>query len=242
MAERFYFHRRIQAAGESIVNFMHGLRKMPRDSNSRGFLDEALRDQFVSRLHSEPIQSRLLTEDDLDLEKAMKIAQGMEAAKRDAHRLKDTDAVVARVNDDTRPCYRCGKSNHLPSACRFKEAKCHACGKKGHISAVCRSKPKQTRKVKKAKAKYVRAQDTDSDSDSLPVLLVGDRRSTHPITVQVSINGKSLTMEVDTGAAVSIISEKTSKGLFPDAAQEKGQACSAEIGFATSALTGRPSD
>ena len=40
VAERFYFHRRIQVAGESIIDFVQGLRKMLRDCNFRGSLDE----------------------------------------------------------------------------------------------------------------------------------------------------------------------------------------------------------
>ena len=37
-----------------------------------------------------------------------------------------------------------------------------------------------------------------------------------PSNVHVRINDKQLTMEVDTGAALSIISEKTRKAVFPD--------------------------
>ena len=37
-----------------------------------------------------------------------------------------------------------------------------------------------------------------------------------PINVQVLVNGRQLTMEVDTGAAISIISEETRKTLFAD--------------------------
>jgi len=41
-----------------------------------------------------------------------------------------------------------------------------------------------------------------------------DGRSSHPITVQLEVQGKPLLMEVDTGAAVSIISEETYDTLF----------------------------
>ena len=40
--------------------------------------------------------------------------------------------------------------------------------------------------------------------------------SVDPSNVQVQINNKQLTMEVDTGAALSIIPEKTRKAVFPD--------------------------
>ena len=41
-------------------------------------------------------------------------------------------------------------------------------------------------------------------------------RSSHPITVDVLVNGRSPGMELDTGATVSIISEKTRQALFVD--------------------------
>ena len=45
--------------------------------------------------------------------------------------------------------------------------------------------------------------------------LVGNS-SVGPVYVQVEINSKPLKMEVDTGAALSIILEKTMKAVFPE--------------------------
>ena len=45
------------------------------------FLDDALRDQFVSELYNEAIQFHLLSEAELTFARAMTIAQGMAAAK-----------------------------------------------------------------------------------------------------------------------------------------------------------------
>ena len=54
-----------------------------------------------------------------------------------------------------------------------------------------------------------------SDSETeLPVLKINSK-SSHPIRVEVKVNSKPLQMEVDTGAAVSIISEQTKNRLYP---------------------------
>ena len=45
--------------------------------------------------------------------------------------------------------------------------------------------------------------------------------SSNPINVPVVVNGRQLTMELDNGAAVSIISEETRKPLFADQKQRK---------------------
>ena len=45
---------------------------------------------------------------------------------------------------------------------------------------------------------------------------MGKPSATHPITLELSVDDKTLHMELDTGAAMSIISEKTHKKLFGD--------------------------
>ena len=56
--------------------------------------------------------------------------------------------------------------------------------------------------------------DAESSGDEYHLHKLGER-SSDPIEVQVMANGKEMTMELDTGAAVSIISDCTRKALFP---------------------------
>jgi len=53
----------------------------------------------------------------------------------------------------------------------------------------------------------------DADLEPLAIDKI-DGRSPHPNTVQLEVQGKPLMMEVDTGAAVSIISDETYDALF----------------------------
>ena len=55
----------------------------------------------------------------------------------------------------------------------------------------------------------------NSTTDEFQLYTIGAKSATCPITVDVQINGKQLPMEVDTGAALSIISERTWKKNFP---------------------------
>jgi predicted aspartyl protease len=50
----------------------------------------------------------------------------------------------------------------------------------------------------------------DHDEKDLNVFTIGEN-SSRPIVVDIKVNGKPLTMEVDTGAAVTVISDKTRK-------------------------------
>ena len=56
---------------------------------------------------------------------------------------------------------------------------------------------------------------SDASGDEYFLHKVGERSSA-PIEVDVTANGRKLTMEVDTGAALSIISQATKELVFPD--------------------------
>ena len=61
--------------------YMAILRKMATTCKFKDFLDEALRDRFVSRIRATSIQKRLLTEEDLSSAGALQLAQSMESAQ-----------------------------------------------------------------------------------------------------------------------------------------------------------------
>ena len=56
IAECFQFHRRNQAVGESVAEYVAGLRRLTRHCEFGAYLDDALRDRFVCGLRSETIQ------------------------------------------------------------------------------------------------------------------------------------------------------------------------------------------
>ncbi len=226
IAERFHFHRRNQTATETIAEYLAALRQAALHCSFDAFLEEALRDRLVGGLRTEAVQKRLLSEADLTLTNAVKIAQGMESADRNTRSLKDAAPVIHQLTSSIGgrkpPCSRCGKTTHTPSDCRFKEAECHACGKKGHIAPVCRSKPQpQNRRYpKKFQNTYstnmVQEDQRQNDSDPEEFYLYKFKETRpSPMQIPLQVEGKPLTMELDTGAAVSIISEDTRRTMFP---------------------------
>lgn len=80
IAERFHFYQRSQKPGESIAEYLAALCQLASQCKFGNFLSEALRDRLVCGLLSENIHKVLLTKADLTLDKALEIAQGMEAA------------------------------------------------------------------------------------------------------------------------------------------------------------------
>ena len=186
------------------------------------------------------MQKRLLTEADLTFKRALELAQGMEAAEKNAKTLRGTEVAVKQVSIPQRgressgtpqtPCYRCGRGKHNPRSCCFAEITCHNCGKKGHIAPVCRSGKKSAsdyKPVRKSKppprTKYMTTlSDTEEPTaEEFQLFTVTSKAATRPITMELDINCKPVNMELDTGAAVSLISEQTWKALFPETKLEK---------------------
>ena len=153
IAERFHFHKRSQASGETVAEYLAVLRKLAARCSFGTYLEEALRDRLVCGLR-EAAQKKLLAEADLTLARAVDIAKGSEAALQGAHALKNGgDPAVGAVESQPKksggkPCYRCGKLGHAASQCSFREAVCHNCGKKGHIARVCRGGKKPAKRPK----------------------------------------------------------------------------------------------
>ena len=148
---RYNFNSRVRQRGESVASFVAELRHLAIDCEFGDSLNEMLRDRLVCGVNDSRIQRRLLSEADLDFDKALKAALAMEMADRDAEDLQGdkkattTEGAVFRAgvgeprNRGYQNCYRCG-GKHKASLCKHKETVCHHCGKKGHILRACRKR------------------------------------------------------------------------------------------------------
>ena len=102
----------------------------------------------------------------------------------------------------------------------------HKCKKKGHLARVCKSKSQpqpapQGKSTKRTTSQPVcqldEEYDSDTDDSMQPILTIGQRRDGRipPIKVQVEVDKVSISMEIDTDACVSIISENMYHKLWP---------------------------
>ena len=132
IAERFHFHRRNQASGESIADYVAKLRRLTAHCEFGAALDDTLRDRLVCGLRHESIQKCLLSEANLTLKRAMELSQGMETADKNLRALRGSEPAIKQVA--TRPsqtalqlkCSRCARNGHEPKDCRFRDATCNA--------------------------------------------------------------------------------------------------------------------
>ena len=242
IAQRFKFNSRARQGGESIASFVAELRKLAEHCEFGDMLEDMLRDRLVSGIEDIEIQHRLLSESKLTLKRALEIASAMELAAKDAKVIRGTtnEPQVNKVTgSQPRPyataykqggnkkaaCYRCGNS-HPFAECRYKNAVCRECGKIGHIDRVCRSKQKSVRSSEKGEPQAARTSKENSrkkkSETEQDCLTVSKEYSVYPVgnesvgtlKTTVKINGKELSMDIDTGAAVSLISETVYKRLL----------------------------
>ena len=81
--ERYKFQTRNQKAGESIADYVAGIKTLAHTCDYKDNLDDMLRDRFVIGLSNRHTQQILLTEADLNFKKAVNVAVAREAALRD---------------------------------------------------------------------------------------------------------------------------------------------------------------
>lgn len=104
-----------------------------------------------------------------------------------------------KSSDDSKgsnTCFRCGaKREHKADECPFKKRQCFKCGKLGHKASLCRSEEEDS----ELPVKEVRSVTCGDESASM--------------LADVEVNGVRVSMKLDTGSDLSLISEHTWRQL-----------------------------
>ena len=221
---------------------MAELRKIAEHCEYGTVLSDMLRDRLVCGIHGKAVQRHMLQEKTLSFDKALEMAVAAEAAEKDSRRLtgatvdsevsthkqepvppssQTTETPVHKVEQrkQSRPqhrgvkstpestkaeCYRCG-ARHQPSYCPCRDFECYFCKKRGHLAKMCRKKAQN-------KPEHANVVETSSEGGEYTMFHI-QSGSQAPYKVVVPANGHPHSMEIDTGASVSIVSEDTLQSI-----------------------------
>uniref|UniRef100_T1IK96 CCHC-type domain-containing protein n=1 Tax=Strigamia maritima TaxID=126957 RepID=T1IK96_STRMM len=211
--EKMRVNQRVQAPTESLSEFVSALRALSKHCGFGADLNNRICERLVAGLRFQSIQRALAREKDLTLETAVQTALSMELSSAEVEKLhKPLTTQKQRPTTRNKPkrssgnCSACGKTNHTIDACRFKNATCHGCGRAGHIKPVCPTT--NTNSQNGTHSIDVRTQ--------VPFYHVKCTNKVHMtslwlnlvnlIVLKLQVANVMLPMEVDTGAAATIIS------------------------------------
>ncbi|KAJ0171393.1 hypothetical protein K1T71_012943 [Dendrolimus kikuchii] len=216
-AEKSTFYSATQRPGESHTQWAARLRGLAAHCAFRN-LEEALLDKFTMGMAPGHERDKLFAQDqrDLSLAKAIDLAESVRCARQASSMAvpggssagdgaADPEGVYS-INSKKEMCSVCGFTNHKSNQCRFKNYKCKKCNSKGHLRKMCPNV---------GKVKYVDCGAVDEGDDGKRFYNIRCVRG-RPMTERVFISGLALEFEIDSGSAVSVISENTYSTYFKE--------------------------
>ena len=118
---------------------------------------------------------------------------------------------VCRINY-ARHCQCCGKRGHSVATCQFRQGSCYKCGERGHLQVMCKQ-GKQSTMSSKAEVNQLKPTNEEEDDPGIWTITGGHSESYH---VHLKLDQIPIKMELDTGAAVSVMSEQQWKETFTE--------------------------
>ena len=91
--ERYRFNTRVQDRQETINQYMMELRLIAKNCSFGNLEDQLVRDRLVCSTNSEEVCQRLLSVEELTLDKAISICRAHEETKKNAQYLNDSSTI-----------------------------------------------------------------------------------------------------------------------------------------------------
>lgn len=138
--QRYKFYNQFRQPAESVSAFVSELRSLVQHCKFGATLDLMLRDRLVCGVNNDAIQHWLLSEQNLQFDKALTIAQGLKAAAQNLREPHQDQKPFGDSNDIHKVICDRGpkreKGEGQTKKCRLHTA-CHRCGKTGHSPVKC---------------------------------------------------------------------------------------------------------
>lgn len=207
--ERYIFFKIEQGEDEQFNEFLTRIKTQASKCEFINLLDEMLKDKIVFGIRSNQVREKLLTEDKLDLNKAISICKTSEQASKqlDEFECKNkSDKVLALRNKSVKnkqneyfDCKRCG-TNHKSRECPAFNKPCTKCNINGHVANMCRTKKKYYQK------KRVNTVEENSNSSEdevyITAISAGEKKDW---TEKIQVSNVKFIAKLDTGAQCNVL-------------------------------------
>jgi transposase InsO family protein len=225
---RFKFFTRRQGE-ETFDKFITDLRRLAKPCEFKTLENELIRDMIICGTRDRKLQEKLLNEDNLTLEKTIKMCQSSEIMKTQIEEIGETPKAQAAVDtikgkgqekcsgsnrqeNSTRvfDCRSCGKK-HGPRQCPAYGKVCSYCHKYNHYASVCRAK-KQTENQNVHSLNTNDGGDDDDHIEWLNVSAIGTvdkygktERTEDEAYVSLLVQQVPVKFKIDTGAQINVL-------------------------------------
>lgn len=218
--ERHKLHAMIQKSGESASVFIQRLKDQANKCAFKDMKDDLILTQFIFGILDHKTRDKLLTMDDLKLDKAIQQVLLQESISSAVSIEANISAVVTATSSAlpsfSGVCYSCG-NHHRRKECKFRNANCNKCGRVGHIARVCRSSTADSMHKKNySNTRQLNEENVDHSNTDDVVLSLKDE-SINSINLSMKpklwhedcvVGGASVRFLVDTGSEVTTIPKK----------------------------------
>ncbi|XP_063042998.1 uncharacterized protein K02A2.6-like [Engraulis encrasicolus] len=234
--DRACFHKRVQKAGETVESFVRSLYELAQYCEFGITKDEQIRDRIVIGILDTEVSQKLQLEGDLTLERAIQLAQQSEQIKKQSVEraecsvnavgqrgqagwkrgkgMRQRDGRNSSKQDESSKqngCPRCGRTHTREERCPARDKKCRRCGKLGHFELLCKSK--MTKQLMAVTHQY------DDDDNDQAFFIGAVTNQAHRVVEQpdlsddwrvtLPINKSLVDFKIDTGADITVMTEKT---------------------------------
>lgn len=219
--ERYIFGKIVQNAGEQFDPFLTRVREQAKKCSFSVLNDSMVKDQIISGTVHTKLVPQLLN-DDFDLQKTIDICRNHEQTVKQSQVMLDESSVEvdslkqkkyiklqSAAREEVFSCNRCGLEHRRKECPAFNKV-CLKCKHKGHFANRCFASSRGNSESNK----YVRTVTYEEDDDqreelTVEELFIGavdDDDNNHDVWFEeVQINGKRLTLKLDSGAACNVL-------------------------------------
>ncbi|UYV75138.1 K02A2.6-like [Cordylochernes scorpioides] len=212
--ERYNFNKLQQSMVETITEFITRLRLQASKCKFESLEDELIKDRVVVGIHDDHTREKLLSDPDLDLDKAIQICMAAERTNKEIKVMQQrSDQEVSVIKKNFRPkknvtmeevpklidnCKKCG-GTHPIRRCPAYGKICKKCRKANHFAKCCRSNFRYKNKIN-----TLEEEGTEKDEFSLQINSLSEFTSEPMEKIQIN-NTEPFKIKLDTGAQCNVL-------------------------------------